>query len=59
VRGDVPALKLALEMSGDYTPRLKQTLDANVKTVPFTSDELGQAEAELKAFEDGRSESAG
>ena len=43
--------RLALEMMGDYTPRLKQTLDANVKARAYTADELGSAQQELEAWE--------
>lgn len=39
--------KLALELLGDYVPRSKQAVEATVTAVPFTADELAQAELEL------------
>lgn len=49
--GDVPAIKLALEMTGDYVPRMKQTVDNTVKLVGYTADELAAAERELGEWE--------
>lgn len=54
VAGDVPALKLALEMTGDYTPRVKQTVDTTVRAVDYTADDLTAAERELGEWERGR-----
>lgn len=54
VGGDVPALKLAFEMTGDYVPRMKQTVDNTVKPGSYSADELAAAERELEAWERGR-----
>lgn len=51
VDGDVPALKLAFEMTGDYVPRMKQTVDNTVKLGGYTADELAAAERELGEWE--------
>jgi hypothetical protein len=51
VAGDVPALKLAFEMTGDYTPRMKQTVDNTIKPGSYTADDLAAAEQELGAWE--------
>lgn len=55
VAGDVPALKLALEMTGDYVPRMKQTVDNTIKPSNYTADDLAVAERELAVFGDNRS----
>ena len=52
--GDVPALKLALEMTGDYVPRMKQTVDNTVKPGNYTADDLAVAERELGEWERDR-----
>lgn len=49
--GDVPALKLALEMTGDYVPRMKQTVENNIKPGNYTADDLAAAERELGEWE--------
>lgn len=54
VAGDVPALKLAFEMTGDYTPRLKQTVDNTIKPGSYTADDLAAAERELGEWEGDR-----
>jgi hypothetical protein len=54
VAGDVPALKLALEMTGDYVPRMKQTVDNTIKPGNYTADDLAAAERELAGWEVGR-----
>ena len=54
VGGDVPALKLAFEMTGDYVPRMKQTVDNTVKPGSYSADDLAAAERELEAWERGR-----
>ena len=55
ITGDVPALKLALEMTGDYVPRMKQTVDNTVKPGNYTADDLAVAERELQGWEVDRS----
>lgn len=54
VAGDVPALKLAFEMTGDYTPRMKQTVDNTIKPGNYTADDLAAAEKELEEWEGDR-----
>ncbi len=54
VTGDVPALKLALEMTGDYVPRMKQTVDNTIKPGSYTADDLAVAEKELGEWEGSR-----
>lgn len=54
--GDVPALKLAFEMTGDYVPRMKQTVDNTIKLGSYTADDLAAAERELGEWERGRHE---
>ena len=49
--GDVPALKLAFEMTGDYVPRMKQTVDNTIKPGNYTADDLAAAEKELQGWE--------
>jgi hypothetical protein len=56
VAGDVPALKLAFEMTGDYTPRLKQTVDNTIKPGSYTADDLAAAERELEGFAGNRTD---
>jgi len=52
--GDVPALKLAFEMTGDYVPRMKQTVDNTIKPGSYTADDLAVAERELGEWEGDR-----
>ncbi|MCE7980371.1 MAG: hypothetical protein DYG89_04205 [Caldilinea sp. CFX5] len=54
VTGDVPALKLALEMTGDYVPRMKQTVDNTIKPGNYTADDLATAQKELQEWESQR-----
>lgn len=54
VAGDVPALKLALEMTGDYVPRMKQTVDNTIKPGNYTADDLAVAEKELQDWAGSR-----
>ena len=53
--GDVPALKLALEMTGDYVPRMKQTVDNTIKPGSYSADDLALAAKELEGWEGDRS----
>lgn len=52
--GDVPALKLALEMTGDYVPRMKQTVDTTIKPGSYSADDLAIAQRELEGWEGQR-----
>lgn len=44
-KGDVPAIKLALEITGDYVP--SQKIDANVQQTLTWADVVKQARAEV------------
>jgi hypothetical protein len=42
-------------MTGDYVPRMKQTVDNTIKPGNYTADDLAAAERELAVFGDNRS----